>query len=641
MFGGGFSASPVQGLLQQGFGFLQQGRVEEAWNAFHQVLARDPSNAVAHQMVGIIAMQAGQVEMGVQSMRRAIAAEPNDPGAHANLGNGLRELQRHDEALDAYASALALAPGHLDALNNRAVLYGRLGRHAEALADYDLALSSSPQTAFLHHNRAQTLFALGRLPEALDAAGRAASLDPANPDVHFAHGNLLAEVRLREKAVAAYDRVLTLQPGSIEAMVNRANVLVDLDRAAEALAGYDAVLAIQPDMPQALSNRGNALRILGRHAEALEACTAAARLDPAYPDPLMNRATALGELCRFAEAVADYEACLALRPGAPQVMVNSGTAYLTLGDYKKGWERYEQRWRMTGPGRFVEYHDFPQPAWDGAPLDGRTILLVCEQGLGDSLQFCRFAAQVKAAGAGRVILRTEQALGRLMTSLKGVDQVVLRGGDLPPFDVYASLMSLPYLLGCTLDTVPADIPYLSPDPADAERWAERLGDRKRPRVGLVWSGGFRRDTPELWNVNSRRNIPLPMLAAFAGAAVDFYSLQKGEEAEQELADLAAAGWGGPEITNFAADFGDFADTAAFVQSLDLVIAVDTSTAHLAGALGKPVWLLNRFDTCWRWLLDRTDSPWYPTVRQFRQPRLGDWESVVAEARAALDQFAAD
>jgi tetratricopeptide (TPR) repeat protein len=504
------SSNALQEFLQSGFQQLQQGRPQEAWNAFHQALRLDPGNAWAHHMVGLIAMQAGQLEMGIKSVQRSIAIDPNDPAAHANLANGLRDLGRLDEALAEYDRALAMAPNFLDALNNRAVLHGRAGRSKEALRDYDRAIAIDPGVAFLHNNRAATLVELGRHPEAVVA----------------------------------------------------------------------------------------------------------------------------------------YEACLKLNPELADAGFNSGTAYLALGDYARGWERYEWRFAMRGPNRFVSDRGFAQPYWRGeTSIAGKTLLLHSEQGLGDSIQFCRYADLAKAAGA-RVILEVEKPLTRLFASLKGADLVLEKGSALPDFDLHASLMSLPRAFRTTLATIPADIPYLHARPDEVRAWAVKLdtqtpppqGERRRPRVGLVWSGGFRPDQPRLWDINGRRNIALRMLAPLAGAEVDYVSLQKGEAAERELKTLAAEGWNGPAVTDFASDLHDFADTAALIETLDLVVTVDTSTAHLAGALGKPVWIFSRIDGCWRWLRDRTDSPWYPTVRLFRQKSFGDWGPVIEEVAAALKAF---
>ncbi|HEY4029906.1 MAG TPA: tetratricopeptide repeat protein [Caulobacteraceae bacterium] len=706
-------SASVQGLLQTGFQFLQQGRVEEAWNAFHEALRLDPNQALAHHMVGLIAMQSGQLEMGVESMRRSIALNPNDPVAYGNFANGLRDLGRTEEALGAYARALAMAPKFLDALNNRAILFGRLGRYEEALRDYDQALAIEPRGALLHNNRAEALRALGRFDEALVALDQAVAHDPRNADALYNRANLQAALGRLEPACRDYQAALALRPDYVEALVNLGNLLVDLDRQTEALDCYDRALALQgglgaalsnrsnalrrldrpaealdsseralavdpgdpsahtnrgaalldlgegeeavasfdaaiasrPDLAPAFSNRANALRTLGRHAEALESCERAIRLDPAYADPLHNRATILAELCRHAEAVADYEASLKLQPDLADADVGAAASYLALGDFDRGWKHYEARYRMNGSNRFVSDRGFAQPYWRGAePIAGRTLLLHSEQGLGDTLQFCRYAALAKAAGA-RVILEVEPPLVRVLSSLKGADLVLEKGAALPDFDLHASLMSLPLAFGTTLATVPAEIPYLHAEPAKAAAWAERLGERKageggRPRVGLVWSGGFRPERPQLWNLNRRRNIPLELMAPLAAADVDIYSLQKGEPAESEFRDLVAKAWDGPAIIDLTAGLRDFSDTAALIQNLDLVIAVDTSTAHLAGALGKPVWLLNRFDSCWRWMTERDDSPWYPTLRLFRQESFGDWGPVVQAVVRELRDFRA-
>jgi len=238
-----------------------------------------------------------------------------------------------------------------------------------------------------------------------------------------------------------------------------------------------------------------------------------------------------------------------------------------------------------------------------------------------------------------VILEVPEPLVGLLGSLDGVAQLVPYGDLLPPFDLHCPLMSLPLAFRTTLSTIPACVPYLAADRRKVLEWSQRLGERRRLRVGLVWSGGFRPQQPELWPVNRRRNIPLAKLAPLAHTDAQFFSLQKGDAAEAELAGLIAQGWNGPQLTDHSSLLTDFSDTAALVEQLDLVIAVDTSTAHLAGALGKPVWILNRFDSCWRWLLDRTDSPWYPTVRLYRQDRPGDWDSVVQRVRVDLDDLA--
>ena len=518
--------------MQSGLQLLQQGRLAESRDAFEALVRLDPTSAVGHHMVGLIALQTGQFEAGVESLRRSIALDPRDPSAYGNLANGLRELGRDEEAMQAYDTAIAMNPGFLNALGNRAILLARLGRLDEALADYDRALAQNERVPALHNQRAAVL------------------------------------------------------------------------------------------------------KALGRHAEALDGCGAALRLDPNHVDAHLNRAAVLAELARDRDAIAAHEACLALNPGRPEALYYSGVAYLQLGDYPRGFERYEARMGLQGKRRPTP-PTFTQPIWRGlAPLEGKTILLHSEQGLGDTLQFCRYASLLKAKGA-RVILQVEPPLVRLLSTLDGADRVVAKGEALPPFDLHSSIMSLPYACGTTLATVPAAVPYLRADPVAAADWGRRLGPAGRRRVGLVWSGRPGGEQSEL----ERRNIPLRLMAPLAAADVDFVSLQKGDAAERELAEAVAAGWDGPPILDLTAGLSDFADTAALVANLDLVVTVDTSIAHLAGALGKPVWILNRYDNCWRWMRERTDSPWYPTARLFRQKRFADWGPVVEEVAGALAAFA--
>lgn len=664
-------APSSQALLQQGVSLLQQGRAPDAWRAFHEVLRLDPANALAHHMVGAMAMLAGQLETGVESLKRSIALNPADPVAYGNLGNGLRELGHVEEALQAYAGALALEPRSAGVLNNRAALFNRLGRNDEALIDYDRALALDPASALLHGNRASVLSALGRHKEAIAAYEQAVILDPKVPGSHYNLATLLAEALQRPRALASFNRAIALKRGYVEAHVGRGNVLRDLGRSAEALADYDQAIMVDPGFIAAHSRRGDVLRrlsrfdealasveralslspadaaslndlgnilfALGRHDGALDAYDRAVRADPSYFSAWNDRGLSLHTLMRLDEAQASFDRAIALRPGRPGVTLNMSMLALLRGDYAGGWRIYEARKAVTS------LRGGPNPGhgrreWSGdEPVEGRTLLLISEQGLGDSLQFCRYAGLLADRGA-RVLIQVEKPLVRLLSTLRGVDQVIEKDAPPPDFDAYALMMSLPLAMGTsTPESIPG-APYLSSDPAQTTAFAERMGPRSRPRVGLVWSGGFRPDQPEIWSLNARRNIPLRLLAPLAQADVEFYSLQKGEAAENELAGLVASGWNGPAMVDWTGELNDFADTAALIANLDLVIAVDTSTAHLAGALGKPVWILNRFDICWRWMLERADSPWYPAARLFRQKSFDDWGPVVDEVAEALEAF---
>jgi tetratricopeptide (TPR) repeat protein len=507
------------------------------------------------------------------------------------------------------------------------------GRGQAAWDAFHALLRLEPDNALGHHMVGLMALQAGQLEMGVASLRRSIALDPADPAAYGNLANGLRDLGRTGEALEAYAQALALAPRFLDALHNRAVLFSRLGRFEAALADYDAALAQEGRIAALHNARASALLALGRHGEALDSCAAALRLDPANGDAQLNRASVLCELGRHEEALAAYDACLAVNPGRPAALYYSGTAWLTLGDYGRGWALYEARLGLGGVRGAGPQAGFAQPAWTGeTPLSGKTLLLTSEQGLGDTLQFCRYADLAKAQGA-TVILQAEAPLVALLSTLKGADRVLAKGAALPPFDLHASLMSLPHAFGTRLDTVPAQVPYLHAEPDKVAAWARRLGPKTRPRVGLAWAGGFQAERTDLRTVYQRRDIPLAMLAPLAGAEVDFVSLQKGEPAHGELAH-----WAGPAMLDPAAELHDLSHTAALIENLDLVITVDTAVAHLAGALGKPVWILNRFDSCWRWMRERTDSPWYPTARLFRQQTLGDWPPVVREVGEALRAF---
>lgn len=454
-------------------------------------------------------------------------------------------------------------------------------------------------------------------------------------------GDFVALVRAGKLAEAEAEcrRRLALRPGHPETLNNLANVLEDLGRPGEAEQMYAEAIAARPDFAEAHYNLGLLFHNQRRLAEAEAAYRRALALRPQLFLAYNNLGAALRDQRRPQEAVAAFEAAVRLRPDYADAHMNQAMCQLLLGDFAKGWAQYEWRWR-TAQARAEEPHRFPQPPWLGQEeIRGKTILLHAEQGFGDTLQFCRFAPRVAARGA-RVILEVQPGLEGLLERLDGVAGVVTRGGPLPPFDLRTPLLSLPLALGAGLEDVGASVPYLAADPEASARWAARLGERRALRVGLVWAGASRSNNPAAAATDDRRSLPLSAFEPLALVeGVEFYSLQKGSGADQ-LAAARRGGWGGPDILDHAAELTNFADTAALIANLDLVISCDTSVAHLAGAIGKPVWILSRFDGCWRWLTDRDDSPWYPTARLFRQSAPSGWSEVVKRIVPALAERAA-
>lgn len=596
--------TPAEAEFRRALGLHRESRLEEAGRAYEEVLRRDPGHVAALTFLSAIDVELDRPNRALELAARALAIDPTSVAVHLLEGHARCRLRQHEAAVVSYERAIALKPDLADAHWRRGIALAELGRHQAAVESYEAALAIEPNRAPILASRGLALHELRSLTESLASFDRALAIDPRSAEVHLSRALVLRDLREVEAALASLDRAIATRPDYALAHANRGNVLSELDRFEEALASYDTALA----------------------------------LDPSHPDTLCNRGNLLAELRRFDEALASFDQALEIEPDHAQTHFSRSFVHLVLGDWANGWVEFEWRFRNEHCITSREARHFSQPRWRGEPPAGKTILLHCEQGLGDTLQFCRFATSVAALGA-RVVLEAPAELVSLLKSLAGVDRLVIRGERLPPFDLHCPLLSLPLALGTRVETVPSNIPYLRPSAQRLQKWKTRLGERTRLRVGLVWAGGFRADQPELWAVNNRRNIPLATLAALRHPDIEFYSLQKGQPAAAELERGSASRWEGPPLFNFSAELGDFEDTAALIEQLDLVISVDTSVAHLAGALGKPVWILNRFDTCWRWLLARTDTPWYPTARLYRQPKRGDWDEVIRQVRADLGSLA--
>jgi tetratricopeptide (TPR) repeat protein len=562
------------------------GRLAEAERLYQHVLATDPNNPDALHLLGVVAHQVGRNEIAAQLIARAVDRHPSNPYFLNNLGEAIRGLRRPAEALARYDKALAIKPDYAEAWSNRANVLQELGRFGEALASCDKALGLRPGYAEALSNR----------------------------------GNALHGLKRNEEALASFDKALAIKPEYADASYNRGNALQALKRYGEALASYDKALTIRPDDAQAWCNRGNALRELGRYDEALASCDKALTIRPDYAEALCNRGNALQELKRHDEALASYRQALTLDPANALAHWNESLCRLVKGEFERGWQKYEWRWKC-------EYflpalRDFSQPLWLGKEdIAGKAILLHAEQGLGDTLLFARYTQLVARKGA-RVILEVQAPLKPLLAAISGAQQVLSRGEPLPAFDLHCPLMSLPLAFNTSLQTIPATVPYLPVEKDAVSAWRGKLAAGNKRLVGLCWKGDQRymkdRD-------RSMRLAQLRPLLACPG--VQFVSLQK-ELNEEELALTA-------EMENFIHPGANFNDTAQMIGALDLVISVDTSWAHWAGAIGKPFWLLLPFVPYWIWLLERDDSPWYPTARLFRQTRAGDWQEVVQDVKREI------
>jgi tetratricopeptide (TPR) repeat protein len=506
------------------------------------------------------------------------------------------------------------------------------GQNEQAIMFCESIISQQPENPDPYHLIGCILGGVKNYIAALQYFNMSIERFPDNTIALNNRGNVFAALKQPELALYDFEKAISLSPTYAEAYYNKGIVLGSLHKTEEEIEQYDIALKYKPNFPEAYNNKGIALQKLHRMEETLACYQAGIAQNPKGVEAFYNnRGLVYQNLGRPDEAIEDYNRAVEIDPNLADARFNRSLCLLLRGEYDIAWEEHEWRWNRASYPR----PQLPGILYDGTQdLNGKMLFIHGEQGLGDMLQFCRYAKLAKEKGA-KVLLGTDKPLVRLLATLEGVDQVISKGDAIPPYDLHIPLMSLPYAFKTRMDNIPYGI-YLKPDPKLVEEFkGQFFSFGRKKNVGLVWSGGFRPDQPEVWAVNERRNIALEKLLPLKEADVNFYSLQKGEGPEKELEDCL--GW--KKMINDTSHFKDFADTAAYIQNLDLVICVDTSTCHVAAAMGKEVWMMNRFDTCWRWFMDRTDSPWYPTIKLYRQPKLGDWESVVQNIKEDLIKWA--
>jgi tetratricopeptide (TPR) repeat protein len=534
------------------------------------------------------------------------------------------------EAEAVYRAILSVEPTHADAHYLLGVMAYQRGDHAGAAALIRQAIAVDECKAEYWYNFGVVLVALKDLVGAAAACQRALALKPDEPDSWNVLGVALAGLGRFEEAATAYQEAIARDPANADVHSNRAAALLELGRLEEAAAAVDQALAARPSFSQAWHNLACIRREQGRCDDGLAAVARALALDPDFREAWLAKGALLGDAGRTDEAIAVYRDLIARDPGSAEAHFHLATDLLLTGAFGEGWREHEWRWHR-GPQQH-QRRDFAKPMWDGGDFAGKTLLIHAEQGIGDTFQFVRFAALAKARG-GAVVVEAPARLHALLGTAAGIDRLVASGGPLPPFDTHAPLLSLPLILGTDLASIPAPDRYLAADPVLVRRWRVRLETLPRPWVGLAWQGS------PTYRGDRRRSIPLRLFADLVREGPgSFIGLQKGPGEEQ----IATSGLA-EVLHNFAAemDVGPdaFADTAAVIENLDLVITSDTAVPHLAGALGRPVWTLLPFAPDWRWLLGREDSPWYPTMRLFRQKTPGDWPEVIARVAAALARVA--
>jgi len=643
------------------------GRAEEALQACDRAIALDRTLAGAYRIKAAALTALGRSEEALAHAGQAVRLAMQDAGAHADLGAALVAVGREREALECFDRAIAMDPHLAPAHFNRALLLARLGDHARALQSYDRAIALQPQHAAIHNNRANTLKDLGRLQDAVESYSLALAIEPGNAEtLHnraVAHtllgqhaqalrdydtllalgkgatsdlvgrGAALVALGRHAEAMAPLDRAVELLPGEAEAHIQRGVALLNLDRNSEAVESFDRALAIRPNVSQVLTNRGVALTALGRLSEALETFIDAS-VREGSADTHTNLGIVLKSLGRHRESAESFGRALDMKPRDPSAKFALAFLYLTLGKFNLGWPLYEARFDV--PALRNPPRHFDAPRWTGTePLAGKTLLVYAEQGLGDVIQFCRYLPMLESRGA-TVVFEVMPNLMALLRTLPGSIRMIPRGDPLPPVDYTIALLSLPLAFQTQLQSIPAGTPYLAAEPERATQWSRRLQALPGLKIGIAWQGNLAVEKL-IWARG--RSMPLAAMEPLARVpGVSLVALQKGPGLDQ-LRDVGFA----ERIVELGADFDSgpdaFLDTAAVMAGLDLVITTDTSIAHLAGALGRPVWTALALSPEWRWLLGRDDSPWYPGMRLFRQTTDGDWSTVVAAMAQELQILA--
>lgn len=545
-------------------------------------------------------------------------------------GNAHLDAGRLDDALDAFSRAAEDDPARAEAHNNKGVVLRRLGRPDDAADAFRIAIELAPNHAAAHCNLGNALIDLGRPGDAVPLFEEAIRLAPDYADAIFNLGNAKRAAGDNISAAEQYRAALGVAPNHRDAANNLGLVLAEVGQADAALAAFDLVLRADPGDAGILGNKGNLLRQLGRFDDALACFGRGLEAAPGDFRLLGNRALTLQHRGALDDAIAAYGEALAAAPDDVHLRCNHAQALLLAGDFAPGWAEFE--WRLREPGAAKDAH-LTTPRWDGADPSGKTLLLTAEQGLGDTIQFARYARVLAARGA-QAVLAVAPRMVRLCAEVSGAAEVVGEADPPPAHDAHIPLMSLPHLLETDAATIPAEVPYIAAEPERVAHWRDRLGAEEAGLgVGIAWQGN------PAYEHDRARSIPLDAFAPlFDVPGTHFFVLQRdlGREALGQVAGRAAVTDLGPELDQEAA----FVDTAAVLESLDLVISSDTAIPHLAGALARPVWLLLPYAPDWRWMIGRDDSPWYPTMRLFRQSAPGDWAGVVARVAAELSELAA-
>ncbi len=595
----------------------------------------------------------------VLSYQKAIQIKPDLIEAYFNMGNAFYRMEKYDSAIFSYESALKIKPGFSNALNNLGLAYHAQNNSGKAISCFNQALHIDPDNADVHNNLGNSLHDEGKAKDAIRSYLKTVELNPDHFYALYNLGNSYQELGNFEQAIYYYNKSISKNPENINAYINlgkayhvqgdidraiqtyeeaatlkpdtadlyffMGNALLDQFRIDEAITCYKKAISLDPDHSETYINLGNGFHSQDNFDEAIACYKKAIKINPDFAEAHNNLGKVFADRLSLDKAILHYQNALKLKSDYAEAHFNYSTALLLSEDLKQGFKEFE--WRFKKSGRNTIYpHELKNPRWDGSPFRGKRILVHSEQGLGDTIQFIRYLPLVKAKG-GTVIFEVRESLYTLLEAFPGVDQIETFSFTkkcIVPHDFHIPLMSLPKLFGTTLKTIPAKNPYIHAAPCKTNKWKVRIGETGY-KVGIVWTGSPTFEASHLKACSLKHFARLAEIQE-----VQLLGLQKGDAATKYCRIPETA-----RIDNLGPELKDFSDTAAVIENLDLVISIDTSVAHLAGAMGKPVWTLLPFSPDWRWMLGRDDSPWYPSMRLFRQPEPGDWDSVFLQVETEL------
>ncbi len=626
----------------------QKGELQAAKQIYEQLLAKNPQHIQALHFFGVLAYQTQNASLAVSLIEKAIALNPAYAEAHCHLGLALQALLLPERALESFDKAIELQANFAQAHNNKGYALQQLGRYelavksfenaiqidetfagahfnqgnayksmgnlVGALQSYNKAIEIEPQYAEAFNNRGVVLKELKKLEMAVLSFEKASHIKPQYAEAYNNCGNTLRELKRYEEAIASFDCALSVRPQFAEAHNNKGFALNEMSQFESAICSFDAAIAIKPDYADAHGNRGNSFKKLQRYTEAIESYDKALKIKPDYAEAFYNKGVVLTELLQLQEAQECYDRAIAMDDSSPIVFRNRAMVRLMLGQFEQGWQDFEWRWQQ--PEMAEKRRHFSQPLWLGnESLQNKTIFIYAEQGLGDSIQFCRYTKLLAEQGA-KVILEVPQTLHRIFESLEGVTKIVTSYQEAGDFDFQCPLMSLPLAFKTRLSTIPLSSPYLISNENLRNGWQNKLGPKVKPRIGLVWSGSTGHGN------DPNRSIKLSQLVEKLPTNCQYISLQK------EIRQIDQAALTQSAIQYFGDELSDFAETAALCDLMDIVVSVDTSVAHLSAALGRETWILLPYVPDWRWLVNTNKSPWYESVKLLRQQADRSWEVVI-------------